>query len=52
MSKDLKLNKTGASCKLLFLSEDNLVQNILKKTKKSSNARQNRKTLISVSIYF
>ena len=31
MSKDLKLNKTGASSKLPFLSESNPVQNILKK---------------------
>ena len=52
MSKDLKLNKTGASCKIPFLSGNNSVQNILKKTKKSSKVRQNSKTLISVSIYF
>ena len=40
--------KTGASCQLPFVFIDNPVQNKLKKVKKSSKIRQNRKILYTL----
>ena len=36
MSKYWKLKETGANCKVVFVSTDNSVQNILRKIKKAS----------------
>ena len=45
MLNDWNLKGTGVSCKLAFFSTDKPVQDILRKIKKSSKVRQNRKTL-------
>ena len=43
MSKYWSHNETGATCNLTFISKDNLLQNILSKTKKSNKVRQYQK---------
>ena len=52
MSKYLRLKETGVSYKLAFFSEDISVQNSVRKNKKLSKVRQDRKTLTSVFVYF
>ena len=52
MSKYLRLKETGASYKLAFLSKDISAQNSVRKNKKLSKVRQDRKTLTSVFVYF
>ena len=44
--------KTGASCQLPFVFTDNPVQNKLRKIKKSSKIRQNRKILYMLARNF